>query len=376
MCKAVLTPQRTVNFSIDCLNVLAQLGAHPIEVVLLSANFHQLARGRVKVRLELLQVASLAEQRFRGGSTLILQDLLAFQIGSFGSLHELVPIVLVPCLQMVQSVQERINFLLTLLDFAVELISEPLQFFLLLGRFNHIVGLRVFPGGLHFTTTRLVFLDETFVFDAQILDLVLALLKLDLNSVTLFLGRLDFRVENVHVNLDFLFTFLFRHLQLVLLVLERVNLICFCDHLLAQLLNFKFHDVVLNQSLLFALYDSFQVATSHLILKFQLADDIRKDFLLIFDLLNDLVDVATLVFELLVGVGQLAQLLLVLLQLVVQLPNLLLQLLLFFLGHLAFQLVHPSLHLLDLELLRVKQLLLSLLFNFQLCDVGLQVSRG
>jgi len=133
---------------------------------------------------------------------------------------------------------------------------------------------------------------------------------------------------------------------------------------------------VLNQSLLFALYDSFQVATSHLILKFQLADDIRKDFLLIFDLLNDLVDVATLVFELLVGVGQLAQLLLVLLQLVVQLPNLLLQLLLFFLGHLAFQLVHPSLHLLDLELLRVKQLLLSLLFNFQLCDVGLQVSRG
>ena len=133
---------------------------------------------------------------------------------------------------------------------------------------------------------------------------------------------------------------------------------------------------MLNQSLLFALYDSFQVATSHLILKFQLADDIRKDFLLIFDLLNDLVDVATLVFELLVGVGQLAQLLLVLLQLVVQLPNLLLQLLLFFLGHLAFQLVDPSLHLLDLELLRVKQLLLSLLFNFQLCDVGLQVSRG
>lgn len=277
---------------------------------------------------------------------------------------------------MVQGVQERVNFLLTLLDFAVELISEPLQFFLLLRRLNNIVGLGVFAGRLNFATTRLVFLHEAFVFDAQIFDLVLALLQFDLDRVTFFLGRLDFRVENVHVHLDFLFAFLFRHLQLVLLILERVNLISLCDHLLTQLLNFKFHDVVLHQSLFFALYHSFEVSASHFILKFQLTDDIRKDFLLIFDLLNDLVDVATFVFELLVGVGQLTQLLLVLLQLVVQLPNLLLQLLLFLLGHLTLQLVNPPLHLLDLELLRVKQLLLSLLLDFQLCDVRLQVSGG
>ena len=374
--EALLTPQRTIDVLIDSLNVLAQLGAHPVQVVLLCANFHQLARGRIKVRLELLQVASLAEQSLRGRSALVLQNLLAFQIGTLGSLHELVAIVLVSCLQVVQSVQKGVDFLLALLDFAVELVTKPLQFFLLLCRLNNIIGLGVFAGGFHFTTTRLVLLHKALVFDAQILDFVLALLQLNLDGVAFLLGSLDLRVENVHVHLDFLFALFFRHLQLVLLVLERVHLIGLGDHLLPQLLNFKFHDVVLHQSLLFPLYDSFEVSSSHLVLKFQLADHIRKNFLLIFDLLNDLVDVATLVFELFVGVGQLGQLLLVLLQLVVQLANLLLQLLLFLLGHLALQLVHPSLHLLDLELLRVKQLLLPLLLNFQLCDVGLQVSRG
>lgn len=102
------------------------------------------------------------------------------------------------------------------------------------------------------------------------------------------------------MNLDFFFAFLLAHLQLILLVFERVNLVSLRDHFLPQLLYFELHHVVLDQSLLFALDDALEITPRHLVFKFQLTDYIRKDLLLIFDLLNDLVNVSALIFELFV----------------------------------------------------------------------------
>ena len=98
---------------------LAMLVVVTIDLLLLIANVDKLKGIGLELLLELAHVTSLAEEGLGGGTELILKDLFAFQIGTFGALHELITIVLVTDLEVVEGVEERLDLLLTLLDLAV-----------------------------------------------------------------------------------------------------------------------------------------------------------------------------------------------------------------------------------------------------------------
>jgi len=79
---------------------------------------------------------------------LIFQDLLFLKICTFGSLDELVSVVFISHFQMVKSVGEGFDLLLTLSELTIELVTISLELFFLLGRLNYVVGLRVLTGRL------------------------------------------------------------------------------------------------------------------------------------------------------------------------------------------------------------------------------------
>ena len=60
--------------------------------------------------------------------------------------------------------------------------------------------------GLNFTTGRLISLNKALILDTKVLDLVVALLELDLHLMALILGSLIFTNEDVLVNLDLFLT--------------------------------------------------------------------------------------------------------------------------------------------------------------------------
>ena len=60
--------------------------------------------------------------------------------------------------------------------------------------------------GLNFTTGRLISLNKALILDTKVLDLVVALLELDLHLMALILGSLIFTNENVLVNLNLFLT--------------------------------------------------------------------------------------------------------------------------------------------------------------------------
>lgn len=74
--------------------------------------------------------------------------MLAVQVRTLGSLHELVSVILISDLEMLQGVVECLNFLLALANLAVKLITISLQFLLLLTGLDHIVRLAVLSGCL------------------------------------------------------------------------------------------------------------------------------------------------------------------------------------------------------------------------------------
>ena len=90
-----------------------------IKLVLLCSNLVELSGSSLKVRLQLLKISALFEQSLTGCSALVLQDLLALEVSTLSTLHEFVPVVLVSDLQMIQSVQEGLYLLFTLLDFTI-----------------------------------------------------------------------------------------------------------------------------------------------------------------------------------------------------------------------------------------------------------------
>ena len=92
--------------------------------------------------------------------------------------------------------------------------------------------------------------------------------------------------------------------------------------------------------------------------------------------LNHSVDIAALVFQLFVRGRQQLQILLGTFLVFLERVNLFLKLGLLLLGADALHAVYLTLHLLDLEVLGVDQLLLALLLDLQLCDVCLEVPRG
>ena len=67
---------------------------------------------------------------------------------------------------MVERVEQSLDLLFALLDLPIELISVPLEFFLLLGCLDNVVGLRVLSRSLDLPAARRMLLDETFVLNA------------------------------------------------------------------------------------------------------------------------------------------------------------------------------------------------------------------
>ena len=58
----------------------------------------------------------------------------------------------------------------------------------------------------NFTTRRLISLNKALILDTKVLDLVVALLELDLHLMALILGSLIFTNEDVLVNLNLFLT--------------------------------------------------------------------------------------------------------------------------------------------------------------------------
>ena len=122
-----------------------------IKFILLVSDFNKFERRSFEVLLQLTHISSLAEQIFRSLSELVLKNLFALEVSTLGSLLELVAIVAVSGLEMVESVEQRLNLLFALFDFGVKLVTVSLQLFFLLGCLDYIVGLRVLALGLNFT---------------------------------------------------------------------------------------------------------------------------------------------------------------------------------------------------------------------------------
>ena len=178
------------------------------------------------------------------------------------------------------------------------------------------------------------------------------------------------------MDLNFLLTLLHGHLELVFPVFETIDTIRLDVNCISKFLDFKFHAIVLHQSLLLVLEHLLKVPISHLILELELLYLRCESEPLILDLVDCALDVSALILELLVGDGELLQSFLLLVELLLHFEDLLLQTLGLLLAALATGTRHLALHLLDLELSIVQELLLSLLLLFQLDDVGLQVARG
>ena len=109
--------------------------------------------------------------------------------------------------------------------------------------------------GLDFTTGRLIPLNKALILNAKVLDLVVALLELDLYLMALILGSLIFTDKDVLVNLDLLLALFHRHFKLILPILETVDFVSASVNLLTETLNCKLHDIVLNECLLLLLDD-------------------------------------------------------------------------------------------------------------------------
>lgn len=88
-------PLHLAEFLLGALSHLLHIGASPLKLLLLVADGHDFAAGRLEVLLELLQFAAFLEEGLAGGAALILQNLFAFEVGTFCTLHEFVAVVLI-----------------------------------------------------------------------------------------------------------------------------------------------------------------------------------------------------------------------------------------------------------------------------------------
>jgi hypothetical protein len=204
-------------------------------------------------------------------------------------------------------------------------------------------------------------LDEAFVFNSQVLDLVLSELQLNGDLVTLFFSSLEFTDKDVLVDLDLLFSLLHTHLQLVLSVLEAVDTVSLDIDGVSELFNFKLHAVVLDKGLFLGFEDFVEVAVSHFIFQLKLLDLRGKGVSLVLNLVDGALDVTTLILELLVGNSKFLKSLLLFVKLLLNFKDFLLKTLSLFLAALSRSTRNFTLHLLNLELSVIQELLLSLL---------------
>lgn len=349
-----------IKLSSDIILRLVNLLVSAVEIVLLSSDFHELAGGRVKVLLELLQLTSLSEESFGGGSALVLENLLTLEVGSLSTLHELVSVALVSADQMVQGVGERLDFLFALTDLSIELVTVSLEFFLLLSSLDDIVSLGVLTSSLDFSRGGLVAGNEALIFDTEVLHLGVSGLKLNGDLVTLFFGSLLLGHEDVFVNLDFLLTLFHGHLKLALSVFKSVHLISFHVDGVSELLDFQLHQVVLNQGGLLLLFNLDEITSGHFVLENKLLDDGLELVTTGLDVNGSPLDVSGLLLELFVGGSQQLDVLLGLEKLLGVLLDLLLEVGLFILTAFTLSSGNLSLHILDLIVRGIKMLLLTL----------------
>lgn len=196
------------HLSIDVL--LESITLHVCGLVLLlkrlrlGSDFLETSGIIVVVFLKLLELSSLLKESFRSSSTLIFKDLLFLKVSTLCSLDELVSIVFVSHLKMIKSVSQSLDFLLTLSQFSIKLITISLKLFLLLSSLDDKVSLRVLSSGVLLTRARFVSLNETFVLDSQILDSRLSVLKLNSNFMPLFFSSFRLRDKDVFMDLNFL----------------------------------------------------------------------------------------------------------------------------------------------------------------------------
>ena len=200
------------HLSIDVL--LESITLHVCGLVLLlkrlrlGSDFLETSGIIIVVFLKLLELSSLLKESFRSSSTLIFKDLLFLKVSTLCSLDELVSIVFVSHLKMIKSVSQSLDFLLTLSQFSIKLITISLKLLLLLSSLDDKVSLRVLSSGVLLTRARFVSLNETFVLDSQILDSRLSVLKLNSDFMPLFLSGFRLRDKDVFMDLDFLLPFL------------------------------------------------------------------------------------------------------------------------------------------------------------------------
>lgn len=196
------------HLSIDVL--LESITLHVCGLVLLlkrlrlGSDFLETSGIIIVVFLKLLELSSLLKESFRSSSTLIFKDLLFLKVSTLCSLDELVSIVFVSHLKMIKSVSQSLDFLLTLSQFSIKLITISLKLLLLLSSLDDKVSLRVLSSSVLLTRARFVSLNETFVLDSQILDSRLSVLKLNSNFMPLFFSGFRLRDKDVFMDLDFL----------------------------------------------------------------------------------------------------------------------------------------------------------------------------
>jgi hypothetical protein len=196
------------HLSIDVL--LESITLHVCGLVLLlkrlrlGSDFLETSGIIIVVFLKLLELSSLLKESFRSSSTLIFKDLLFLKVSTLCSLDELVSIVFVSHLKMIKSVSQSLDFLLTLSQFSIKLITISLKLFLLLSSLDDKVSLRVLSSGVLLPRARFVSLNETFVLDSQILDSRLSVLKLNSDFMPLFFSGFRLRDKDVFMDLNFL----------------------------------------------------------------------------------------------------------------------------------------------------------------------------
>lgn len=175
--------------------------------------------------------------------------------------------LLAEVLQQNESVLKRFELFFALDNFGRQLIAFSLELFSFLSGFDDVVGLRVL---FSFSIGPVVLLYQCLIFDLQVFDLIVSFRQLHGDLVPFLFGCFLLGEKHILVNLDFLLALLHGHLELVLLVLERVNVVGGARQGLSNFLDLELHDIVLHKNFLFLAADLRQVLVGHIVLKRQL----------------------------------------------------------------------------------------------------------
>mmetsp|Transcript_2806 Transcript_2806/g.2436 ORF Transcript_2806/g.2436 Transcript_2806/m.2436 type:complete len:243 (-) Transcript_2806:1322-2050(-) len=194
--------------------------------------------------------------------------------------------------------------------------------------------------------------------------------------MSLFLSSLQFSLKNIMMNTNFLFSLLHTHLQLIFSVFKVVHLICGLHQIISNILDFKLHDIMLNQSLLLLLDDLIQVLSCHIILEGQFIDLTLQSLVLSADLSQISVNSSQIIFKLFQRFGEKLVMVGFGLEILLKFLNLLHQISSFFSGSLTSSSLDLSFHELNLIFSIVQEFLLSLELLIELIDMGLKVSAG